>query len=246
MPVVLRFAVLLAAAALAGCAGPTTSELNVTDRSTFIPSARVAVDIAGESGPRSEPHSSHAIELGLSGGRGSDKQDLNSGDRPIVLGSQTFTAPQELRSEFDFRFVELAYRYRRFFGSSRTFGIEGLAGLAYADLGLTVSGATQRASERLGNGGIVVSVGGIWRFRPTTSLQARLAFFGSGKTEGITGANRFDVYVAQALGQHAALRAGFSSWALRSEREGEDNSTSVKSPIQVRFSGPALGLELMF
>jgi len=247
MPVVLRLAAVLAAAALAGCStGPTTSELEVTDRTTVIPSVRVAVDIAGQEGPRSEPHNSHAIELGLTGSRGSDKQQLATGDKPVVFGGQSFGAAQQLRSEFDFRFVELAYRYRKFFGSSQAFGIEGLAGLAYARLNLTVSGATQRASESLSDGGVVVGVGGIWRFRPSTSLQARIAAFGSGSTEGVTSASRLGVYVAQALGRNAAVRAGLASWGVRSQREADDDSTSLKSPIRVQFTGVALGFDMMF
>lgn len=235
----------LALAALAGCAGPTTSDINLTDRSSFVPSARLSVDIPPRAESPSEPHSAHGIELGLSGGSGDDTQNLAPGQRPVVFGGQTFNAPSQLSHEFDFRFVELAYRYRRFFGAG-DFGIEALGGLAYADLDLTIASATQRASENLGNRGIVGGFGIIWRFRPGTSLQSRITLFGSGENEGVTAASRFDAYVAQALGRNAALRAGFAAWNIRSEREADDISTSSKSPIRVRFSGPALGLDLMF
>lgn len=242
-----RIAAVLAVAALAGCStGLTTSRLDVTDHTTLVPSVRVAVDIRGQEGARSEPHTSHAVELGLAGSRGNDRQELASGDKPVVFGGQRFDSPQQLRSEFDFRYAELAYRYRHFFGSSRAFGVEGLAGLAWAGLKVTVSGATQRASESLSDGGIVLGVGGIWRFRPTTSLQARLAVFSSGSTEGVTSASRFDLFVAQALGRNTAVRAGLTSWGVNSRREADDDSNSLKSPIRVRFSGVALGLDMMF
>jgi len=234
-------------AGVAGCStGPTTSELKITDHTTAIPSARVAVDIAGAEGPRSEPHNSHAVELGLGGTRGNHKQDLAATDKPVVFGGQTFNAPQQLRNEFNFRLVELAYRYRKFFGSNGTFGVEGLGGVGYAHLGLTVSGPTQRATENLGNAGVVLGVGGIWRFGPTTSLQARLAAFGTGRTEGVTSASRLDLYVAQALGRNAAVRAGLASWGATSEREADDSKNSLKSPIHVRFQGVVLGLDVMF
>ncbi len=236
-------------AGVAGCGtGPTTSELKVTDHATAIPSARVAVDIAGAEGPRSEPHNSHAVELGLSGTRGNHKQDLAATDKPVVFGGQNFNGPQQLRSEFNFRLVELAYRYRRFFGSSGAFGVEGLGGVGYAHLGLTVSSTTttQRATENLGSAGVVLGVGGIWRFRPTTSLQARLTAFSSGRTEGVTGASHLDLYVAQALGRNAAVRAGLASWGASSQREADDSTNSLKSPIHVRFQGVLLGLDLMF
>lgn len=236
-------------AGVAGCGtGPTTSELKVTDHATLIPSLRIAVDIAGAEGPRSEPHNSHAVELGLSGTRGNHKQDLAATDRPVVFGGQTFNGPQQLRSEFGFRLVELAYRYRRFFGSSGAFGVEGLAGLGYAHLGLTTfsTTTTQRASESIGSGGVVLGVGGIWRFRPATSLQARLTAFSSGDVEGVTSASHLDVYVAQTLGRNAAVRAGLASWGVSSRREAEDSSDSLKSPIRLRFQGVLLGLDVMF
>jgi len=240
------FAIALLAALAAGCASDTTSGITVTDRSVFIPSGRFAVDISPKGEPPSHPHSSHGIELGLSGGSGDDTQGLATGALPVVFGGQQFNAPVTLAHEFDFRFVELAYRYRKFFGASQEFGIEALGGLAYADLDLTVASPTQRASESLQSGGIVGGFGIVWKFRPTTSLQSRVTFFGSGDDEGVTYASRFDVYVAQAIGRHAALRAGFAGWNVRSERDYYDFSTSLLSTIRVRFSGPAIGLDLMF
>ncbi len=236
-------------AGVAGCStGPTTSELKVTDSATAIPSARVAVDITGAEGPRSEPHNSHAVEIGVAGTRGNHKQDLSATDKPVVFGGQTFNGPQQLRNEFNFRLVELAYRYRRFFGSSGAFGVEGLGGLGYAHLGLTVSSTTttQRATESIGSAGVVLGVGGIWRFRPTTSLQARLTAFSSGRTEGVTSASHLDLFVAQALGRNAAVRAGLASWGASSQREADDSTNSLKSPIHVRFQGVLVGLDMMF
>lgn len=238
----------LLAAALAGCASDTTSGITATDRGVFIPSGRAAVDITPKGETPSHPHSGHGIELGISAGSGDDTQALAAGALPVVFGGQTFSTsvPVTLAHDFDFRFYELAYRYRKFFGASQEFGIEALGGLAYADLDLTVSAPGQRASESLQSGGIVGGFGIVWKFRPSTSLQSRVTFFGSGDEEGVSYASRLDVYVAQAIGRHAALRAGFAGWNVRSERDYYDISTSNQSTIRVRFSGPAIGLDLMF
>jgi len=236
---VLRLAASLATAALAACAGQQTGDISIVDRTTFIPSARVSVDISPRDQAPSEPHSGHGIELGFSGGSGDDTQTLDAGALPVKLGGQTFNAPNLLSHEFDFRFVELAYRYRRFFGGGAQFGVEALGGLGYAELDLTVASATQRAAERLGSGGVVGGVGFVWRLRQSTSLQSRLTLFFGGESFG-DGAARFDTYVAQALGRNAALRAGFAAWGI------DSGPTVQRSKIGLGFSGPALGLDVMF
>lgn len=86
----------------------------------------------------------------------------------------------------------------------------------------------------------------MWKFLPRTSLQSRLTLFGSGETEGVTGAARWDLFVAQALGRHAALRAGLTSWGVVSQREADEDSSTLNSRIRAGFSGFALGLDLMF
>jgi hypothetical protein len=75
--------------------------------------------------------------------------------------------------------------------------------------------------------------------RPGTSLQSRLAVFGSGDDTGVSGASRLETCIVQALGRNAALRAGYAAWSIISERENAYD-------IHVRFSGPALGLDLLF
>ena len=57
---------------------------------------------------------------------------------------------------------------------------------------------------------------------------------------------RYEIQLEQALGRHAALRAGYAGWDVRSRREDDEFSSSNRSPIRVRFSGPTLGLMLSF
>ncbi len=237
--------VVLAAALIAAPALANHRDIEVEDN-VFIPSARVGIDIAPRGEQPSVPHTGHGVEIGFTGTSGEDGQTRTAGAPPLVFGGQTFLAPTTLNYDFDFRFFELAYRYRHFFGASRTFGIEALGGLGWAELDLGVSSATQSAREKLQSGGLVGGLGIVWKFLPQTSLQSRITVFGSGDREGVTGAGRFDVFVAQALGRHAAVRVGLTSWGLTSERDDDDDFGSFNSHIRAGFGGLALGLELAF
>ena len=244
-----KTAAFLAAALIAMPALADHLEIKVEDTSTFLPSGRIGIDIApsGAStalGP-SVPHTGHGIEFGFTGASGKDQQTRNAGAPPLVFGGRVFTAPNQLNHEFDFRYLELVYRYRHFFGAGATFGIEGLGGLGYAEYDLTITTPTQRANDKLSSGGLVAGFGIIWKFLPTTSLQSRLTVFGSGQEEGVTGAARWDLFVAQALGRHAAVRAGVTGWGLVSARA-DDDFSSLNSLIRTSFSGLAVGLELAF
>ena len=227
---------------LAGCATETTN-ISVSDNGVFLPSGRMSIDISPEVSNPSVPHGGHGLELGASGGRGEDRQEINTGQDPVVFGGRTFNAPAALEHDFKFRFLEAAYRYRRFLGTSQRFGIEVLGGLARAELDLTVSSPAQSAREEMESPGIVGGFGLVWKLRPTTSLQSRLSLFASGDEDGVSNAQRFEVHVAQAIGRHASLRAGYADWKVDSDR---DFDTATRSPIRTRFSGFALGLDLMF
>jgi hypothetical protein len=237
--------VMLAAALVAAPAFADHRQIDIEDN-TFIPSARIGVDIWPRGEQPSVPHTGHGIEIGFTGTSGEDGQTRTTGAPTLTFGGQTFAAPTQLNYDFDFRFFELAYRYRHFFGASGTFGIEALGGLGFAELDLRVSSATQAESEKLQSGGLVAGFGIVWKFLPETSLQSRITVFGSGEREGVTGAARFDVFVAQALGRHAAVRVGLTSWGLSSERDDDDDFGSFNSHIRAGFGGLALGLELAF
>jgi hypothetical protein len=238
----MRRFVALALVLLTGCSLGTTN-IFIRDNSVFLPSGRMSIDISPEVRNPSVPHTGHALELGASGGRGADHQQLRPGDDPVIFGDATFSAPAALEHEFKFHFLEAAYRYRKFFGASQRFGLEALAGVAHAELDLTVSSPAQSAREEVDSGGIVGGFGLVWKFRPTTSLQSRLTVFASGDDVGVTSARRVELYLAQALGRHASIRAGFADWSLDSDR---DYDGATRSPIRADFSGFALGLDVMF
>jgi len=235
-------------AALACGSALAQADIEAIDRGVVVPSLRLSFDIAGELAPGqgpAVPHSGHGIELGFSGASGEDTQSVGTGNGPVVFGGRLFN-PGELRHEFDFRFFEVAYRFRHFFGESKTFGIEALGGLGFAEFELTTSSATQSASEKLSNGGLVGGFGIVWKFLPAASLQSRLTLFGSGDQEGVTGAARLDVNLAYALARNIALRGGLVSWGLVSSRAEARDSTSIDSRIRAGWSGLLVGLDVAF
>ena len=234
-PFVLRYSsAALLAATLAGCSTNTT--LDVNDRSVFIPSARVSVPLSRQQEAPSEPQNGHALEFGYTQAKGSGSQSLSAGQDPIVFGARTFNPPRELQYEFDYRHAELHYRWRRFFGASANLGIEVLGGLAHSQLQLSASSPGQSASDRFSSSGISGGFGGIWKVRQTTSLQMRFSAFGASETRG----NRTELFAVQALGGNAAIRGGYTWWRVRTYAEPFDPD------VAVRFSGPAVSLDVMF
>ena len=234
-----RLPVLLLAPCLAGCIA--TTPIQVTDRSASQPSARVSFQLSGDQETPSRPHDGVAFELGATGRSGSAGQSLAAGQPDVVLGGQTFTGPLQLTNQVDFRYYEGVFRVRKFFNDA--LGIEALIGLGYTSLDLAVSAPGQRATEDRSRGGLAVGLGGVWRVLPSTSLQARWTGFSSFDaiffpTEPMTN-TRVELHLVQALGRNAALRAGWTEWRLSSEN-------SPNSDFKATFSGPALGLELMF
>jgi hypothetical protein len=234
----------LAAALIAGPAFADHRQIDIEDN-TFIPSARIGIDIFPRGEQPSVPHSGHGIEIGFTGTSGEDSQTRTAGAPALTFGGRSFTAPTTLNYDFDFRFLEIAYRFRHFFGAG-SFGIEALGGLGFAELEVRATSGLQTASEKLQSGGLVGGFGIVWKFLPQTSLQSRITIFGSGDREGVTGAARFDVFVAQALGRHAAVRAGLTSWGLVSQRDEDDDFGSINSHLRAGFGGLAVGLELAF
>lgn len=235
--------ILLTILACAGCAGIPSTTITANDPHVFNPSVSAAFDL--NDGPQSHatPLSGHAIQIEAGRSQGSGTQTLASGQAPVIINNTTFNAPQQLSNDFDFYYADLAYRYRKFFGERQSVGIEATGGLGYASLGLAVSSATQHDAGRFGNAVGKGSFAFIWRMRQTTSVHIRL---GTMRSLGIftdnakvSAADRFDLYVAQALGDNVSLRAGYTSWAV-------SGSTGPGSDFNINFGGPMLDLGCNF
>jgi hypothetical protein len=192
---------------LGGC---TTTTINADAKNVNVPSVRVAVNLDEGATPAAVPHTGHAIELGHARAKGHADQTLSTGQNPILYGNQTFTAPQQLRNEFDFNYTDISWRWRKFFGE-RVMGLELSAGVAHTVLDLSVMSTTQRASGNFATNGVQGGVGFVWRMASATSLHARAAGYVSSNTTGISNLGRYELFLAQALGDNLALRAGMRS-----------------------------------
>jgi hypothetical protein len=232
------------AASLACAPALAQTDLNASESGAVIPQIRMSFNVASDPGPNGPavPHSGHGIEIGISGGTGKDEQSLSGSDR-VVFGGRTFTGTT-LQHEFDFRFYEAAYRYRRFFGAGG-FGIEALGGLGIAELDFTTRSPTASANEKISNGGILGGFGLLWRFQEKTSLHARLSVFASTQVEGVTAGGRMDVHMAYAFSRNVGIRGGITSWSLISGRRDVDED-NLNSRLEAGLTGLAIALDVAF
>ena len=229
---------------------PCAALANVTDDveaggGAVIPSLGLSIDVAGNSSLQSHTTLSHAIDMGFSYARARHKQDRDNGDQPIILGGTTFAGTDgDIQWTSNIQLAHVGYRPRWWIANSN-FALEGVLGVGWAGLGIKGTANGLSASERLSNAGIVVGVGGIWKFAPNASLQVRALSFGSGDDEGVSSAGRFDVTVAYAVAKNFQVRGGIGFLTARSAREDADDGI-VKSPINAGGGGLFLGLDLLF
>ena len=228
------FCTALTACLVAGCTSTGTA-IDIGDHRVFVPSARVSLGTRSEM--PSDPQPGGALELGVSYASGKSQQSLSAGQR-IDMGDQSFSGPRETTNEVKAAMLDGALR-QRFFGASQRVGFEVLLGLAYSQLVFAVSSADRRGANTDGSLGVLFGAGVLWRVQPGTSAQARLSFFRAGGFFGETEVNRVELALVQAVGRHAALRAGWSFWAI-------DASHLLGSEVSARLSGPTLGLDLSF
>lgn len=228
---------LVAVSTLAGCI--TATPIVADDPHVFLPSVRVDVSLDEGKQAAAEPQTGHAIEFGFVQAKGSGTQSLATGQSPIILNNTTFTAPQQIKSDFNFNYADLSFRWRKFFGE-RTVGIELTGGIGHTSLGLNVAAPAQTASEHFGTYGPQGGVALIWRMRPGTSLHARVSGFASKSDTGISDLGRYEIFVAQAFGDNLALRAGYAKWEVNG------NGGVGQSDFRTTFSGPVLDLGLNF
>jgi hypothetical protein len=227
---------MLAALSLGGC-GLATTRVDAEDNRVFLPAVRATLDLGEGKQPPSEPQTGYAVEIGITGARGSDSQFLSSGQAPVILNDTVFLPPQELKNEFAFSFADVSWRWRKFPGKG-LLGLEVLAGVGYSSLGLTVSSPTQRASDHFATWGPQAGLGLIWRMQTTTSLQARAVGFLSGTTLGVNEASRVELFLAKTFHENLSLRLGYAVWNVKGQGQ------NSMSDFQLRFSGPVLALDI--
>jgi hypothetical protein len=225
----------LAVLALGGCG--TGTRIEAEDNRVFLPSVRASYNFAKGNEASSESQDGQAIEVGMSRARGSGSQVLAAGQSPVFLEGKTFNGPEQLKNEFDFSFTNVSWRLRKSL-QDRPMAWEVLLGAGYSRLGLAVSSSTQRAFEHFSTLGPHGGVGVIWRVHPTTSVQARYTRFFT-VSDGVNEVDQGELFLAKALHENLIVRAGYAGWRAKGQ-------VLLSSDFRLRFSGPALGLELSF
>ena len=223
--------------ALAGCV--TASQVVADDPRVFLPSVRAAVSLEDEPQHPANPQSGRAIEFEVARAKGGGEQTLAPSQSPIIFNGTTFSAPQQLRNDFDFNYLDASFRWRKFF-RERALGLEVSGGVGRTSIGLTVTSSTQSASQHFATYGPQGGVALIWRVRPGTSLHARISGFVSKADTGVSDFGHYELFIAQALGENVALRAGYAKWEVNGD------SGVGTSDFRATFSGPVLDLGLNF
>ena len=231
------FAALTISLVLTGCSNPTRTRIEAKDVHVATPELRMAYSFDDKE--TALPHTGHAVEFRVSNARGSGTQSLSAGDPSIKLNSTIFTAPQQLTYDFDFTFGDISWRWRKFFRENK-FGIEVAAGPGLASFNLQASSPAQSASQRFENMGVRASVGPIFRFTPSSSIQANfLMFYSPLVLSGIHDAQRYELVYAQAFQDNFRLRAGYVKWHIVGYND-------FQSDFVVDYAGPLLALDLEF
>ena len=218
---------------LTGCLSSTP--IVADDSHVFLPSIRAAVSLDDDKQAVSEPQTGKAIEFEYVRAKGHGEQTLATGQSPVYYNNTTFIAPQQFRNDFNFNYADISFRWRKFF-KERSLGLEVTGGIGHTSMDLTVASPTLRASEHFGNYGPQGGVALIWRVRPSTSLHARISGFVSSADTGVKDLMRYELFVAQALGDNLALRAGYAKWGI------DGDAGTYRSNFKSTFSGPVLDL----
>lgn len=227
----------LAVLVLAGC--ETTSQIEVDDKYVALPSFRVGVSLDESTKSPAEPQTGKAVEFGFIRAKSSGAQRLATGQAPVIYNTTTFLAPNQLSHNSDIDYVDLSYRWRKFF-KERSLGLEVSGGIGHASMGLTVNSATQNASARFNNYGAQGGVGLIWRMRPSTSLHAHISGFVTRGDTGVGDMGRYQLFLAQGLGDNLSMRAGYAKWEVNGA------GGLGASNFRMIFAGPMLELGLNY
>jgi len=244
MPVPLR-GILLLTMTLGGCQNTSTTRIDAKDNTVALPALRMAYNFDHEKQAAS-PHNGHAIEFGITTARGSSSQVLSPGQLPIILNQTTFTAPQQLRNDFDFTDMELLWRYRfrnPIFNDDKL-STEISVGAGSNTINLKVASATQVASRRVDSTGLRVGLGLIYRLGQSSSIQ--MSALGYGSPFVISGADqmlRYELVYAKTYLDNFRVRAGYAIWHVKGSLSGPQAS---ESDFYLELSGPTLALDLEF
>jgi hypothetical protein len=223
---------LFGAFALSAC-GTGYQTLRLGDRA-LLPSARVSRGLyrADRALAPSDVQTELALEGGLLGTSGSTPTFLYA---TALVGDQTFTAPQTINTDFDFKAADASLHWRHAF-LNRRIGYDSFAGLGWTMLNFSASSSTIQGTESFSSAALRVGVGAFWRVYKETSLEAEGTSL-PGNDAFSMGGRRFSV--VQKLGRHVTVNGGYFSWRV-------GTSGASRSRIEIHSQGPAAGIKVKF
>lgn len=231
------FAGLMFALVLSGCSNTSATRIEARDSPVALPELRMAYNFDHEK-QAAAPHAGHAVEIGATTVTGSGSQSLAAGQLPVILNFKTFTAPQQLKIDFDFSYSDISWRYRIFRDDGK-FGGEVSLGGGYTSIDLKVSSTTQVAANRYDSVGMRIGVSLIYRLSSNSSIHASsLSFVSPYPIYGAYSMGRNELVYANAFHDNFRLRAGYARWHAFGYSSGSD--------FEMDFAGPLLALDWEF
>lgn len=223
---------LIGAFGLSAC-GTAYQTLQLGDRA-LLPSARVSRGLyrSDRALAPSDVQTELAVEGGLLGTSGSTPTFLYA---TALVGNQTFTAPQTINTEFDFKAADASLHWRHAL-LNRRIGYDLFGGLGWTRLNFSASSPTVQGTESISSPALRIGTGAFWRVYRDTSLEAEATLL-AGKDALSMGGRRFSV--VQKLGRHVTVNGGYFFWRVGA-------SGGSRSRIEIQSQGPAAGVNVKF
>ena len=242
--------ILSAVLALGACSPlpPTRvlAPIHVDDRNTTVPAARLSWH---SDGPDTRPGTSNfGVEVEYAQGSGRSDQAV-TGNEYISLGGANLLGPQDVRHHAELRYGHLALSgITRFRGKASGLELQWVAGLGRTELDLRSESRTTAdpaLSAKYQVSGVTLGVGPRWNITNEAALEGRVQVLWSRALWSAASSNSEFWYPEVAVRyrpmRNAALRVGYSGMGFNPGKNRGDDS-----PIEVRISGPFLGLDAMF
>jgi hypothetical protein len=226
---------LLAVLAVAGCQFPVDYE--GTDSGVFFPAFKASFQVQPtrrEQGDKPPESGALFIDVDVSGGRGSDSQQI-SGSEFIGFNGTNFSGPTTVTGEWDLILGSVAARSGWELDKAR---IQGLLGLGLSHLDMEMSNSVSRESDTSTSLGPHFGARAEFDAAKWLSIYGQVAgMFGWG-SGAMMNLSAFDVGVVGRPSNRMGIFAGYRFWGYREERS--------PSAIDLEMSGPVLGLQLDF
>lgn len=251
-PIRVTTAAILPAVLVLGACGPLPptrdlAPIHVDDRNATVPAARLSWH---SDGPETRPGTSNfGVEVEYAQGSGRSDQQV-TGNEYISLGGANLLGPQNVRHRAELRYGHVALSgITRFRGKASWLELQWVAGLGRTELDLRSESRTTTdpaLTARYHVTGLALGVGPRWNITEKAALEGRARFLWSWTDSTFDRLAHEDLWYPEVAVRYrpvrnAALRVGYSRMSSSPvKNQGGD------SPVEVRISGPFLGLDAIF